>query len=373
MVARLNRAPFLVAGILSLLFGMAVGLVRLGWPVPLAQLHAEHLEIHGPLMICGFLGTVIGLERAVAHGRGWALAAPALTALGALALLAAPGASAANWLMTAASVMLAAIYAAALRKQASLFTATMGLGALLWLAGNLFWLAKWSIFRVVILWAGFPVLTIAGERLELTRFLRPTRLGRTSFLVVLGGLVVAAAVVTRAPEAGRRLFGLSLVALSIWLVRYDVARRTVRQDGLTRFMAVCLLSGYFWLLTAGGLALLAPGDFSGPVYDAALHALFVGFVFAMIFAHAPVIFPAVLGGSLAYRPRFYLHLALLHAALAIRLAGDLESAWSEGSWGRARPWGGMLSAAAILLFLASTVASLRFDGPAAPRAQAQGR
>ena len=154
---------------------------------------------------------------------------------------------------------------------------------------------------------------------------------------------------------------------------YDVARRTVRQDGLTRFMAVCLLSGYFWLLTAGGLALLAPGDFSGPVYDAALHALFVGFVFAMIFAHAPVIFPAVLGGSLAYRPRFYLHLALLHAALAIRLAGDLESAWSGGSWGRARPWGGMLSAAAILLFLASTVASLRFDGPAAPRAQAQGR
>jgi hypothetical protein len=115
--------------------------------------------------------------------------------------------------------------------------------------------------------------------------------------------------------------------LSAWLFRYDVARRTVRQGGLTRFMAVCLLSGYSWLALAGALALCSPGDMAGPAYDAMVHALFVGFVFAMIFGHAPVIFPAVLGGRMIFRSRFYVHLALLHVSLAMRVVGDLDSAW----------------------------------------------
>jgi hypothetical protein len=31
------------------------------------------------------------------------------------------------------------------------------------------------------------------------------------------------------------------------LATFDIARRTVRQSGVTRFIAVCLLSGYVWL------------------------------------------------------------------------------------------------------------------------------
>ena len=62
----------------------------------------------------------------------------------------------------------------------------------------------------------------------------------------------------------------------------------------------------------------------------------------------------------------------MQASVALRVAGDVSSVWSDGSWGRARAWGGALSAAAILLFLLNTVRSLRFgeDPGSAARAQA---
>ncbi len=79
-----------------------------------------------------------------------------------------------------------------------------------------------------------------------------------------------------------------------------------------------------------------------------LRAVFVGFVFSMIFGHAPVIFLSVLGVLLAYRAFFYAHVALLHVSLALRLTVDL------GGAPELRRWGGLLNAAAILFFLANT-------------------
>jgi hypothetical protein len=358
LTPRLARLPLLAAGMLALLYGAAVGLVRLGWAIPLP--HTDWLGIHGPLMVCGFLGTVIGLERAVALRRAWAYCAPASTALGVLAFLFVPGSAVGGWLVAAASAVLVAIYVAASVQQPSLFTATMGLGAVLWLAGNVLWLSGWPVFDVVWLWLGFPLLTIAGERLELTRFLKPSRWGRAGFVATLV-LLVASAVLASAAPRGVPAFGFALLLLAGWLVRYDVARRTVRQRGLARFVAVCLLAGYAWLAFAGGIVLFHPGELSGPAYDAALHALFLGFVFSMIFGHAPIIFPAVLGVSMAFRPRFYAHLALLHASVALRVAGGLDSAWSDGSWGRARPWGGLLNLIALVVFLANTASSTRTE------------
>jgi hypothetical protein len=121
-------------------------------------------------------------------------------------------------------------------------------------------------------------------------------------------------------------------------------------------MALALLAGYAWLVASGFLSLAIGSPRAGPAYDAILHALFVGFVFSMIFAHAPVIFPAVLGLPVAFRSRFYLHLALLHAGLLLRAAGDLAGAEP------ARRLGGGLNALAILLFLAQTAASLGRPG-----------
>ncbi len=88
MSPRLQRLPLLAAGILTLAYGVFVGLARLGLTLPLPQ--PTHLLLHGPLMVCGFLGAVIGLERAVALGRAWTYGAPVLAALGSLATLLGP-------------------------------------------------------------------------------------------------------------------------------------------------------------------------------------------------------------------------------------------------------------------------------------------
>ena len=140
--------------------------------------------------------------------------------------------------------------------------------------------------------------------------------------------------------------------MALWLGRHDIARRTVTQVGLTRFMAICLLSGYVWLGLSGLAALIYGGVPVGPQYDVILHAFFLGFVFAMIFAHAPVIFPAVLGARITYRPLFYAHVVLLQITLLIRLGGDVAG------WGPGRQVGGLLNAVTLVLFLANTVTAL---------------
>jgi hypothetical protein len=84
-----------------------------------------------------------------------------------------------------------------------------------------------------------------------------------------------------------------------------------------------------------------------------LHAVFLGFIFSMIFGHAPIIFPAVLGLPVQFKPVFYVHLVLLHLSLIIRLAGDLLG------FGPGRLWGGLLNGVALLLFLANTAYALR--------------
>ena len=58
------RFPLMAMGILALLAAMWAGLLRMGWSWP--PLRPTLPMAHGPLMISGFLGTVIGVERAVA-------------------------------------------------------------------------------------------------------------------------------------------------------------------------------------------------------------------------------------------------------------------------------------------------------------------
>lgn len=135
--------------------------------------------------------------------------------------------------------------------------------------------------------------------------------------------------------------------------------------GLTRFIGTCLLTGYVWLAVGGGLAAFYGNPGAGFVYDATLHAVFVGFVFSMIFGHAPVIFPSVLGISIPYRAAFYLHVGALHLSLLLRVAGDL------GGLPELRTWGGWGNVATILLFLGMTAYSAA-SGAKTNRAEDQG-
>ncbi len=136
----------------------------------------------------------------------------------------------------------------------------------------------------------------------------------------------------------------------------------MRTQGLTRFIAVALLSGYFWLAVAGATALVNGGVQPGSAaYDAALHALLLGFVFSMVFGHAPIILPAVLHVKLPYHPSFYAPLAALHVSLLVRLSGDLL-----GSPAALRV-GGLLHALALLGFIGNSAFAVWRGKPSVAR------
>ena len=364
MVGRRFAFPLLGLAFLSLILGIWSGLVRVGWPWP--SLTADFWLAHGPLMVSGFVGTLIAVERAVAIGRSWGFLSPVLTAAGALVLVATP-----FWigpfLIVLGSVVLAALFTVIQVHRPNPSTAAMLLGAASWVVGNTLWLASYpnlDVDAVTLWWIAFHVHIIAGERLELSQVLHLPRGATVAFLLLADALVVGAAWSAFELRTGSVLAGIALLGLSAWLLRFDLARIQVRQRGLGRFIALALLPGYVWL-GMGGLfvaaSVLAPFPL---VYDAMLHAVFLGFVISMIFAHAPIIFPGVLGLPLPYRPWFYGHLALLHAGLALRIAGDVLS--SEP----VRQWGALLNGAALIGFLVDTGIAVRIGSREAGSAAA---
>ncbi len=365
--------PLMAAAVIMLFAGLWEGLVYLGLPLPAGgtTLH----EDHGQLMVLGFLGTLIAVERAVALGSRWGYLAPAAAGAGGLAVVAgAPGRLGAA-LIAVGGVVLVAIFAAVHRIQPTLHNAVLAAGAVCWVVAAGLWLAGWDISRFVSWLAGFLVLTITGERLELSRMTGTSRRARLLFAgaaaIFAAGLCASlatgptAAVSGQPAPAGIRVTGVGLLALAAWLARYDIARRTIRGHGVTRYMAAALLTGYGWLAVAGGLWAGIGQMAGGPAYDAQLHAIFLGFVMSMIFAHAPVIVPSVLGRPLPFgRGALYVPLALLHASLLLRLAGG-DWAGSKAAW----QWGGSLNEIAVLLFLAlAAVALIRARGMASARA-----
>ncbi len=345
-MARRAYLPLLAAGALSLLAALAAGLFRAGWA--LGPLREHHPLAHGPLLICGFLGTLISLEKAVAVGRLWGFLAPGLAAVGGLWLMALPQPVPAALVFALASTALVAVCGALLHRRVDLAGGVMLAGALAWLAGNVLWATGRSIPLVTPWWLAFPTLVIVGERLELSRVVAPLRSVLPSFLVALTLYAFGLGISVRDLDAGLRLQGVGLLLLAGWLVRHDLARRTVRLAGLHRYTALCLLSGYLWLASAGAMALVWGANLGGLRYDALLHALFLGFVFGMIFGHAPIIAPMLLGRQLAWGRHFYGPLAILQASLLLRLVGDLAD-WLPG-----RSWGGLFNVVAVLLFLALT-------------------
>lgn len=338
-----NSPIFLVIlAITALLSGLWAGLVRIGWPWP--AIRPALPMSHGPLMVSGFFGTLILLERAVALKHKWAYLGPVFCGSGGLLVWIFRDNLPGKILISLGSFWMVLIFLVILRRVLALYTLTMATGALCWLAGNLLWLAGRSIPEVVMWWVGYLVLTIAGERLELSRVTRPSQ--RTQQIFLLSGGVIITGLLTLLVnfDLGIRMCGIGLLALSLWLFYYDVARKTIRMQGLPRFIAICLLAGYFWMAVSGILILFFGAYTSGPIYDSMLHSVFVGFVFSMVFGHAPIIFPAVLQLPLIYSSRYYVPLVLLHGSLLTRLTADLLG------YGTLRLYSGLTNALAILIY-----------------------
>ena len=153
----------LIPALLALLLAAWAGLLRMGWalpPFPAAD--------HGPLMVSGFLGTLIALERAVALAaafkRGYGLMPRHCSRRsGAAALVIGAPHVVSIGLIALGSLGLVVIFFMLVRQQPALFAVTMALGAACWLIGNLFWLSGQPIYQLVEWWIAFLVLTIAGR------------------------------------------------------------------------------------------------------------------------------------------------------------------------------------------------------------------
>lgn len=364
-----GRLTLLVLAAVSVVAGLDAALLRLGAAAPV---RSESLaSSHGVLMVFGFLGTAIALERAVALQAGprrarWAYVAPAACGVGALALLAqaaglpVPAGRAlagAAWLV--AMAVFAAIYLAVWRRQQSFAVLVQLLGALAGLGGVALWVRGLEAAEIVPWWAALLVLTIIGERLELARIAFMAAATEPRILAESCLVVVALVAVLVDPAWGYPLLGLALGALAVDVAVHDVAWRTVRVPGLTRLMAACMLAGYAWAVVAALVWIVGGPALSGYRYDTVVHALTIGFVLSMVVAHAPVIVPAIARRPLPYHPAMWAVAALLHAGLLVRVLAASRSA--DDAW----RFGGALSVAALLAFLVTTVTLVATARPAA--------
>lgn len=347
------RAGFMALVAASLAYGIAGGLFRAG--VSLGEFAAapwlpQAVLGHAFLMVSSFLGTVIGLERAVALKHPAAFVSPAASGLSGIALLTGYPAYA-SILAAVAAVAFVGVNIVVVARQRAAHTALLLVAAVAWMLGALLHATSAPTQGVISWWLAFLVLTIAAERMEMTRLMRRRKGASEALVGVLAALAVgsAASSVASTSGLGSVLYGLSLVGLSAWLLLYDIARRTVTTTGLSRYMAICLLLGYGWMAVAG---VAWVGTSLGlPWRDAALHGIALGFVFSMIFGHAPVILPALVRLKLIYSWAFYVPLALLHLSLFARL---LLPNWLPG----AARLGSAANALAIALFALVVLSSI---------------
>lgn len=344
-----TRFLLLAGGGISMLAGLNAALLLLGLPAPVTLDRLP--DVHGMLMVLGFLGTVIALERAQALRKLWGALAPGLLGLGGLALLSPAPLVVGQVLLVLGALALVAVYAALWQRAHEVTVLVQLLGGILAAGGAALWLR--TDVGVVLPWlVAFLVLTIAAERAELARLAMPRGAGEQ--LMALSLLLTAAVVTTLIwPRVGGPFFGLSLLVLTAWLARHDVARRFINGTGLPRYSAAALLAGYGWLAVAGSLWALGavPGAGGGllanhpTAYDTVVHATFLGFAMSMVMAHAPVILPAVLSVKLPYRPLLWAPLVVLHTGMLLRVGGNLLGGASPVAW----QTGSVLTIVAVLL------------------------
>lgn len=342
--------PFLVTAVVSLILGLLASLWRLG--VSVGTYHPTIAQLHGPLMVSAFLGTLIGIERAVSWKSVFAALAPIASALGIVMVALFPHSRYPIGGFILSAVALTVLFIQVGLKFKARHLLVMGLGAAQWLVGNVLWFGGVSFHYLVPWWMGFLILTIVGERLELNRLLpqsfRATLMFWSGIMFMIGGTGLLPLSLT----SGIRIIAVGWILTGIWLLQHDITRHTIKTTGLSRFIAVSLIAGYGWMIIGGLIALWKGLPSGGFYYDAILHTILVGFVFSMIFGHAPIIFPAILRLKIIYQPYFYGHLVLLHLGLVIRVGGDLAHAlfWKQV--------GGVLNVVAVLLFLGATASSV---------------
>src|SRR5699024_4965080 len=149
----LRRLLFLLPGGVALLAGLDAALILLGLWAPVTT---ERLpQVHGMLLVLGFVGTLISLERAVALGHPAGFCAPALLGAGGVLLLSPVPLVAGKVALIAGALALALVYLPLYRRQLDDSVLIQALGAVLATGGALMWLGGADIPMLLPWLAGF--------------------------------------------------------------------------------------------------------------------------------------------------------------------------------------------------------------------------
>ncbi len=213
-----------------------------------------------------------------------------------------------------------------------------------------------------LLLLGFPILTIIGERVELSRFLSPTAYRRAAF----GLWAAAAAYALLLIEGGDYLvaaWAVLMALVALHLVRSELAlvkAGEASSQRLHRYLGRHLVVAYLWFFVGLGLTIAWSGsERSVALYDAATHSLAVGFIGTMILAHAPVIVPALLPLRVDQQKISFLPLVLLTAANLMRVGGHALKGAGLSFGNDVVGFSGLVVLATFVAFLWSMARSLR--------------
>lgn len=347
-----SRLLLIIPGGLALLGGLNGALMLLDLPVPVDEVRLR--DGHGIILVIGFVGTLISVERAVALRKAWGYASPIFLGAGAILFMSPVATLVGRSFLAIGALLLVAVYVPLWRRHNDPTVLVQLMGAVLLAGSAILWVRDVPPAVFVPWLACFVILTIGAERIELARvgiFDTVLRERADSLLLWFAHVIFIAAVASVLwPQYATAVLGIAILGLVAWLSNTDVARKLIKSSGARRFMAICLLSGYAWLAIAAVSWIMLGHVDTGRGYDAVIHAVFLGFTMTMIMAHAPVILPAVLRRPLPYRPYMYGPLILLHIGLVLRIligdAFDIDIAHTVG---------GVLNVVALLAFMLGSI------------------
>lgn len=332
------RLPFMLFAFANLLIGIMAGLIRIGWSFSIDSIAAHH----GAIMVGGFLGTLILLEKVIPLKIKILFALPVVNALSLVMIIPEFYHIGQICLITGA-IGLLVVFMLYFRKQPrDLSVMLMIAGACCQITGHIMLVTKQFYPMAFPWWMGFILFVIVGERVELSKFLPVTKQNKYLLLGILFLFLIG--ILLPFHGMGKYLSGIALVSIALWLLRYDVISIAIKKNGLTRFSAAALMTGCLALMLTGVFLISLPDlPFA---YDAMVHTFFLGFAFSMIFAHGPIILPGVLGLNVKpYHPLLYLPLIAMIGSLMLRLLADtMVLSYTV------RQWSGWISAGSILVY-----------------------
>jgi hypothetical protein len=332
------RLPFIIFAFINLLMGMLAGLIRIGWDFSITSM-AIH---HGAIMVGGFLGTLILLEKVIPLKKKILFLFPVVNAFSLLIVV--PGFY--QWglaFLLIGSIGLLIVFLLYFKRQPNdLSLAIMIIGACCQIGGHVMLISKQFYPMAFPWWMGFILFVIIGERVELSKFLPVSKRNKMMLIGFLSFFLIG--LLLPFHGIGKYFSGSALLLVAMWLMRHDVISIAIKKQGLTRFSGMALLVACISLMFTGLFLIILPDV--PYAYDAIVHTFFLGFAFSMIFAHGPIILPGVLGFNVKpYHATLYVPLITLILSLCLRIHADLSIVPYS-----LRLWSGWISVGSILLY-----------------------